>query len=60
MKNIYELKLHKAAIVHDNNLFITALRVPGGWIYNSFDKSNSVMGSAFVPFHNEFMWGVKE
>lgn len=53
--DIYSIKLHETIIVSDRgDLFITAIRVPGGWIYNSFDKSHNIMGSAFIPYCNEF------
>lgn len=55
--SIYELKLHEVARVHDGALFIQALRVAGGWIYLSFDKSSQIMSQSFVPFNNEFMKG---
>lgn len=54
MKSIYQLNLHEMVVVEDSNLFTTAFRVPGGWIYRSYDKSAQIMGSVFVPFDNEF------
>jgi len=55
MKSIYELKLHEETIVMDQGaLVVTALRVPGGWIYNSYDKNHQIMGSVFVPYHEGF------
>lgn len=53
-KNLYELKLHESSVAVDGNLFIVCTRVPGGWIYNSYDKSHNILGSVFVPFDNEF------
>ena len=54
-KDIYELILHEGAIAEDNqSLFTTVLRVPGGWMYRSFDKSHNILASVFVPFDNEF------
>jgi len=55
MKSIYELKLHEETIVVSQGaLFVIALRVPGGWIYNSYDKGHQIMGSVFVPYHDGF------
>ena len=54
-KSIYELKLHEVSIVKDDSLFTKAIRVPGGWIYISFDKPNNIGTSVFIPFNNEFM-----
>lgn len=52
---IYHMKLHETIIAADaRSLFTEVLRVPGGWIYQSFDKSTQVMGMVFVPWHNEF------
>ena len=52
--NVYELKLNEVAVVEDSNLFTTAIRVPGGWVYRSYDKSHGILSSAFVPFNKEF------
>lgn len=41
---------HEIVYGEDNYVFVIRLEVPGGWLYNSYDKSHSVMGSAFVPF----------
>lgn len=35
--------------VSDGSLLIIRIPVPGGFIYNSFDKENGIMGSVFVP-----------
>lgn len=53
--NIYKMALHSANVVEDGFLFTVVLRVPGGWIYRSYDKGNQVMGAVFVPFNNEFL-----
>ena len=53
-KNIYNLKLHQCLELDDPHLYNTILRVPGGWVYRSFDKSCSMMTSCFVPLNNEF------
>ncbi len=55
MNNIYDLKLHEVLIVEDGSLFSTAMRVPGGFIYRSYDKSHQLLSCTFVPFDNEFM-----
>ena len=58
MKSIYDLKLHEVEITPEcrpqDSLFTSVMRVPGGFIYRSFDKSSNVMGCVFVPFNNEF------
>jgi hypothetical protein len=51
----FTMKNHDLAIAYDGNLFISYLRVPGGWIYNSYDKEHKILGSVFVPLNNEFM-----
>ncbi len=43
------MQMKEAEIVEDGNLFTSRLEVPGGWIYRSYDKSNHLMGMAFVP-----------
>lgn len=53
-KSVYDLALHEQTVAHDGSLFTQALRVPGGWIYTSFDKSTHIMGSVFVPWNNEY------
>lgn len=40
---------HTPEIVEDGVLFTDRLKVPGGWIYRSYDKSSQVMGCVFVP-----------
>jgi hypothetical protein len=54
MKNIYELKLHEILVIEDKYLLTTVLKVPGGWIYRSYDKENKILGSVFVPFNTEW------
>ncbi len=39
-------------VCSDGSLFITRIEVPGGWIYNSYDKSHKILGSCFVPIPN--------
>lgn len=55
--SIYDLKLNELVPVSDPGDWVMTLvtRVPGGWIYSQYDKSNSIMGSCFVPFDNEFI-----
>jgi hypothetical protein len=56
--NIYQMSLHDVLRTEENKpsdmLATSVMRVPGGWIYRSFDKSHNMMSSTFVPFHNEF------
>ena len=50
-KNIYELELHEATLVRDGaDLCAVCMKVPGGWIYNSFDKSHNILSGVFVPY----------
>lgn len=53
-KNIYDLKLHEVSVVECESLFTLALRVPGGWIYRSYDKGSNILSAVFVRFDNEF------
>ena len=58
MKNIYEMELHDKFMLDDKTQII---RVPGGWIYKSFQADESFLyinysiNSVFVPFNNEFI-----
>lgn len=53
---IYKLKLHESVIVfNEKGHQITALRVPGGWLYQyRTDTRYEVDYAVFVPFNNEF------
>ena len=53
-KDIYNLKLHETLEFDDFGLFTVILRVPGGWFYRSYDKSQNIATGVFVPFDNEF------
>lgn len=35
--------------ISDGSLFITKVKVDGGYVVNSFDKSHQILGSCFVP-----------
>lgn len=48
--NIYNLKLHEVAVINSE---LHVIRVPGGWIYESFINDKSI-SSVFIPFNNEF------
>lgn len=52
---LYKMELHERLQFDDGGLFTCILRVPGGWIYRSYDKSHEILSSVFVPFNNEFM-----
>jgi len=54
-KSIYNLKLHEILPVEteDKELWTSAMRVHGGWIYRSYDKSHSMMSCVFVPESKE-------
>ena len=50
-KNIYELELHEETGI---SKYFYATRVPGGWIYSSYNGSSDMQFQVFVPFNNEF------
>ena len=50
-KNIYELELHEETGI---SAYLYATRVPGGWIYSSYNGSSDMQVQVFVPFSNEF------
>jgi hypothetical protein len=54
MSNLHEMKLHETIVAECDDLFTVVLRVPGGWMYRSYDKSHGILTSVFVPFDNEF------
>ncbi len=56
MNCVYKLKLHEMKMFGNvqDALATTALRVPGGWVYSTFDKSHNIGSSVFVPWNNEF------
>lgn len=54
-RSLHSMKLHERMQFDDGGLFTCVLRVPGGWIYRSYDKSHGILSSTFVPFNNEFM-----
>lgn len=49
-QELYDLKLHEC--IDYNDLFLTVVRVPGGWLYKHNNYSPPCM--VFVPWHNEF------
>lgn len=59
-KSIYDLKLNETlehfveGDEHPHALAYSVIRVPGGWVYSSFDKGHNIGSSAFVPYNNEF------
>ena len=59
--DIYKMKLHEMRRVGEPSdpLATTILRVPGGWVYSQFDKSNSMLSSVFVPFDNGYQDSVR-
>lgn len=57
-KTIYDLKLHESIGV---DRYINVFRVPGGWIYitfNSLDEDAQV-SNVFVPYNEEFREPIK-
>jgi hypothetical protein len=56
-KTIYNLDLHEtiyAEIDPRSPLCTSVMRVPGGWIYRSYDKGAGIMAAVFVPYLNEY------
>jgi hypothetical protein len=55
-KKLYLMKLFEIMPVeiNDSELWTSVMRVPGGWVFRSFDKSNKMMSTCYVPYHNEF------
>jgi len=53
-REIYYMGLHEILNIDGNSLSTTIIRVPGGWVYHSYDKSKNFLGMVFVPFNNEF------
>jgi hypothetical protein len=55
IKDLYGMKLHEEQkLWHD----LSVIRVPGGWIYRTDNKTvedDYRSSSVFVPFNNEFM-----
>jgi hypothetical protein len=53
MKNLYNLKLHEDL---STDFGICIMRVPGGWIYDSWDKEKDCFKQGlFIPFNTEFI-----
>ena len=51
-KSIYELKLHEDTTT---DFGICIMRVPGGWIYDSWDKEKDCFKKGlFIPYSDEF------
>lgn len=51
-QTLYNLELHEG-ITTEFGIFI--MRVPGGWIYDCWDKeADKFKTGVFVPFNNEF------
>jgi hypothetical protein len=52
--DLYRMNLNDTIIVEGGTIFTIARRVPGGWIFTSFDTRERIMSSVFVPWNNEF------
>jgi len=50
-KELYDLKLHELKAVRAGYV---AMRVPGGWIYESWEH-NEPSALVFVPYSSEFI-----
>jgi hypothetical protein len=46
-----DLALHEHACVHD---YLTALRVPDGWVYQYYNEAGEVTSAVFVPYSSSF------
>lgn len=60
-KTLYNIDLHEEIVIkEDDTTMVTALRVPGGWLYKHFepfaldDDNLTCVHQAFVPFNDEF------
>lgn len=56
MNDIYQMSLHETFNVSPT---LAVTRVPGGWIYETYDDYTDTWYPTFVPFNNEFQ-GVKK
>jgi len=58
-KTVYDLELHEALAITttgDGILHLSALRVPGGWIYSAWDEEKQeYTRDTFVPLVNDFV-----
>ncbi len=50
--NIYDLELNEGLDIVEDQLHITIVRVPGGWIYRTL--INNVTNAVFVPYCSDF------
>ena len=50
-KDIYSLGLHERINIYAG---FDVVRVPGGWVYNTYDIDIKTGSSVFVPYENEF------
>ena len=48
-KGLRAMRLHEKVTFNMDSFFMEVLRVYRGWIYNQYDKGNSLMSSVFVP-----------
>jgi hypothetical protein len=52
--NLYDMKLFDS--FWNSSINCNIIRVPGGWIFQTTDSSqSSVSAMSFVPFNNEFI-----
>lgn len=57
MKDLYKMKLHDVITVARARGELKVVRVPGGWVYETYTDSVKYtyqVTSVFVPYHNEF------
>lgn len=52
VEGLYEMKLHECAEIHNSDMHLKIIRVPGGWLYRYILGETS--DTVFVPFDNEF------
>lgn len=61
MKTIYELALHETGVIKVKSdttaaPYLSATRVPGGWIYHIWDNDKQeYTRDIFVPYNDEFI-----
>ena len=60
IKKLENLQLHEVSIIHDDRFMnISAMKVPGGWLYITRAKPDSV-STFFVPEEKIYNMKIKE
>ncbi len=53
-KSIYNMDLHEELTLPGCS-YQSITRVPGGWLYSTYDADSQTVASAFVPLNDEFI-----